>query len=185
MLYVLARSLQGGRREGIRSALGNGIGTLTHALVAAVGLSAVLAASAVTFTAVKLAGAAYLAFLGIQAIRTRRRGLDDDTAGRDRRRPSRSALKQGVVVELLNPKTALYFIAVLPHFVHPERAAAAVVLAVLGVVVVATVVSADLTVALVASRLHDRLANSSHWQIRQRVASGALLIGLSAYVAFA
>lgn len=185
MLYVLARSLRGGRGEGVRSALGNGIGTLAHALAAAAGLTALLATSQTTFTVVKTVGAAYITFLGVQAIRTRQHGLEMDHHAREpHRESSRSALKQGVIVETLNPKTALYFIAVLPHFVHPERAWAPGVLAILGVVVVVTVVAADVTIAVAASRLHDRLDRNPHWQIRQRVASGGLLIGLGAYVAF-
>jgi threonine/homoserine/homoserine lactone efflux protein len=181
MLYVLARSLHGGRRDGTLSAVGNGIGTVGHVLAAAVGLSALLAASPVAFALVKFMGAGYLAVLGIQAIRNRRiRGgsIADDTSPY-----TRSPLVQGVIVESLNPKTALYFMALLPHFVHPERDAPTVVFSVLGLVVVAIVMSADLVVALTASRLHARLARNERWQERQRAGSGVLMIGLGTFVA--
>ncbi|WP_197682348.1 LysE family translocator [Jiangella sp. DSM 45060] len=179
MLYVLARTLHGGRRPGLESALGNAIGTVVHVCAAAAGLAALLAASPAAYALVKYVGAGYLAVLGVQAIRQRRGAAM--IAGGDAY--ARSPLAQGVVVETLNPKTALYFMALLPHFVHPERAHPAMVLAVLGLIVVVIVLAADVTVALAAGRLHGRLARSERWQVRQRTGSGALMIGLGTFVA--
>ncbi|SEF18431.1 Threonine/homoserine/homoserine lactone efflux protein [Jiangella alba] len=179
MLYVLARTLHGGRRPGLESALGNAIGTVVHVCAAAAGLAALLSASPAAYALVKYVGAGYLAVLGVQAIRQRRGAAlmaGDDVY-------ARSPLAQGVVVETLNPKTALYFMALLPHFVHPERAHPAMVLAVLGLIVVVIVLAADVTVALAAGRLHGRLARSERWQVRQRAGSGALMIGLGTFVA--
>lgn len=179
MLYVLARTLHGGRRPGLLSALGNAIGTVVHVCAAAAGLAALLAASPAAYALVKYVGAGYLALLGVQAIRQRRRGgLTAGDGGY-----ARSPLAHGVVVETLNPKTALYFMALLPHFVHPERAQPAVVLTVLGLIVVVVVLAADVAVALTADRLHARLARSERWQVRQRASSGALMIGLGTFVA--
>lgn len=186
ILYVLARSLQGGRGDGIRSALGNSIGTSVHVVAAAVGLSALLATSPVAFTIVKYAGAAYLGFLGVQAMRHRRVRNGQGTPGpRHARRFARSALVQGVTIELLNPKTALYFMALLPHFVHPERAPAPLVFAVLGLVAVAMALVADVLVAVCAGQLRSRWLGSSRWQERQRTASGLLMIGLGSFVVLA
>jgi LysE type translocator len=104
IFYVLARSLAGGRREGIHSSLGTFVGGLFHVFAAALGVSAILAASAVAFHTVKYAGAAYLVWLGIRMIRTRNAELGVSAAT-----PSRNAFRQGILTEALNPKTALFF----------------------------------------------------------------------------
>ncbi|WP_370942758.1 LysE family translocator [Amycolatopsis sp. cg5] len=182
ILYVLARSLRGGRGEGIRSVIGNGIGASVHVVAAALGLSALLATSAVAFAVVKYAGAAYLVFLGLQAIFHR----DDDGGEHGAARQwARSPLIQGIFTELLNPKTALYFMALLPHFVHPERAPAPLVFIVLGLIALALAMLADLTVAIFAGKLSSRLLGDARWRVRQRVASGATMIGLGGFVALA
>lgn len=183
LLYVLARSLHGGWSEGIRSALGNGIGAAVHVVAAAVGLSAVLATSVVAFTVVKLAGAAYLVYLGLQAIFRRR---DDGSLSRDTgatRRGARSPLAQGILIELLNPKTALYFMALLPHFVHPERTPAPLVFVLLGAIALVMTMLADLAVAVFAGKLGSRIMGDQKWRVRQRVASGATMIGLGGFIA--
>jgi len=180
ILYVLARSMRGGRAEGVRSALGNAIGAFAHVVAAALGLSAVLAASTVAFTVVKYAGAAYLVYLGLRAILHRR-----DEGGQTARRLASSPLTQGILTELLNPKTALYFMALLPHFVHPDQAPAPLVFMLLGLVALAMAALADVTVALSAARLGARIMAKPRWRVRQRVASGAVMIGLGGFVAVA
>lgn len=185
ILYVLARSLRGGRSAGIRSVVGNSIGASVHVVGAAVGLSALLATSMVAFTVVKLAGAAYLVYLGLQSIF---RHVDEGPSqeGPVRlRRIARSPLAQGIVNELLNPKTALYFLALLPHFVHPERAPAALVFILLGAIAVALAMVVDIGVALFAGGLGSRIMGDARWRTRQRVASGATMIGLGGFVALA
>ncbi|AHI00199.1 LysE family translocator [Kutzneria viridogrisea] len=179
VLYVLARSLRGGRGEGIRSAVGTCLGALVHVVAAAFGLSAVLATSATAFTAVKLAGAAYLVYLGLRGLFGRHEQTGPDRA------PRGSALVQGVLTEVLNPKTALFFLAFLPHFVHPERAPAPLVFLLLGLVVVGSALVADLTVALCAGPLGERLMGNLRWQNRQRVATSLTMIGLGGALALA
>ncbi|WP_216205657.1 LysE family translocator [Amycolatopsis aidingensis] len=186
MLYVLARSLRGGRSEGVRSVLGNGIGACVHVVAAALGLSALLATSVVAFTVVKFAGAAYLIGLGLYLMFQRRHGQPAaEDAGGTARRLARSPLLQGILSEVLNPKTALYFMALLPHFVHPERAPAALVFILLGLIAVAMAVLADLVVALFAGGIGARLRRNPRWWSRQRLASGATMIGLGGFVAVA
>jgi threonine/homoserine/homoserine lactone efflux protein len=183
ILYVLARSLRGGRADGIRSTIGNGFGALAHVAAAAVGLSAVLAASATAFTVLKLLGAGYLIYLGLRALL----GRDHVAAERlgERRRGGGSAIVQGLLTELLNPKTALFFLAFLPHFVHPDQAPAPLVFALLGVIAVAMTVVVDLVVAVFAGTLGQRLMGSPRWRTRQRVASGLTMIGLGGALAVA
>lgn len=182
ILYVLARSLRGGRADGIRSVVGNGIGALAHVAAAAVGLSALLFASATAFTVVKLLGAAYLIYLGVRAL------LDRDHSRVDlgpQRRPGRSVIVQGMLSEVLNPKTALFFLAFLPHFVHPDQAPAPLVFALLGVIAVAMAMVVDVLVAVFAGSLSGRLVGNPRWRTRQRLASGLTMIGLGGALALA
>lgn len=179
VLYVLARSLRGGRADGVRSVIGNGIGASVHVVAAAFGLSAVLATSATAFTVLKLAGAAYLVYLGVRAL------FDRSPVPVAAGGSGRGALGQGILVETLNPKTALFFLAFLPHFVHPEKAPAALVFVVLGLVVVAMTVAVDLVVAVFAGALSARLMGDPRWRVRERVASGLTMIGLGGALAVA
>src|ERR1700747_2959543 len=115
MLYVLARSLAGGRREGVLSALGTFLGGGVHVLAGAAGVSAILARSAVAFATVKYAGAAYLCFLGARMILEARR--DTGSIPAEALRPVRNPFWQGIATEVLNPKTALFFLSFIPQFV--------------------------------------------------------------------
>ena len=117
VLYIVAQSVPGGRRAGVVSALGVSTGGLFHVAAAVIGLSALLAASAEAFTAVKLLGAAYLVFLGIRTLL----GRDGRIGGRQAETTLGRTYRRGVVVNVLNPKTALFFLAFLPQFVDPAR----------------------------------------------------------------
>src|SRR5258707_4986085 len=112
IFYVLARTLAGGRREGINSALGTFFGGLFHVFAAALGVSAILAASAVAFHTVKYAGAAYLVWLGIRMIRTRNAKMAAQTAP-----PAQGSFRQGILTAGLNPQTALFFLSFIPQFI--------------------------------------------------------------------
>jgi threonine/homoserine/homoserine lactone efflux protein len=180
IFYVLARSLAGGRREGIQSSLGTFVGGLFHVFAAALGISAILAASAVAFHTVKYAGAAYLVWLGIRMIRTRNAELIVETAA-----PSQGAFRQGIFTEALNPKTALFFLSFIPQFITPERGHIFLQFVALGALSVLLNTAADLVVVLLASPLERKLKNSPKFRRRQRVASGLGMIGLGAYVALA
>lgn len=180
IFYVLARSLAGGKREGIRSSLGTFIGGLFHVLAAALGVSAVLAASAVAFHTVKYAGAAYLVYLGIRMIRTRDAGLEVAASV-----PSQRAFQQGILTEALNPKTALFFLSFIPQFIAPAAGHVFLQFIVLGTISVALNTTADLLVVLLAAPLERQLKHSATFRRRQRVASGLGMIGLGAYVALA
>jgi threonine/homoserine/homoserine lactone efflux protein len=180
IFYVLARSLAGGRREGIQSSLGTFVGGLFHVFAAALGISAILAASAVAFHTVKYAGAAYLVWLGIRMIRTRNAELAVKTAA-----PSQGAFRQGIFTEALNPKTALFFLSFIPQFITPERSHIFLQFVVLGALSVLLNTAADLVVVFLASPLERKLKNSAKFRRRQRVASGLGMIGLGAYVALA
>jgi threonine/homoserine/homoserine lactone efflux protein len=180
IFYVLARSLAGGKREGILSSLGTFVGGLFHVFAAALGLSAILAASAVAFHTVKYAGAAYLVCLGIRMIRTRNAEMAVAASG-----PSNGAFRQGILTEVLNPKTALFFLSFIPQFVAPAHGHVFFQFALLGCVSVGLNTAADLVVVGMASPLERKLKNSVRFRRRQRTASGLGMIGLGAYLALA
>ena len=121
IFYVAARTLAGGRAEGIASSFGTGLGGMVHVLAGSVGVSALVLASAELFTALKLIGAAYLAWLGVRTFAAARRDALAAAAGRTAAPPvgARRAFREGVLVEALNPKTAAFFLAFVPQFVDP------------------------------------------------------------------
>jgi threonine/homoserine/homoserine lactone efflux protein len=178
VLYIVAQSVHGGRRAGVVSAFGVSTGGMFHVLAAVVGLSAVLAASAEAFTVVKLVGAAYLIWLGIRTILSR----DDRIAGRDAEPTLSSTYRRGVIVNILNPKTALFFLAFLPQFVDPDGSTRGQ-LAVLGLLFVAIALATDLVWALVAGTAGAVLRRSRTFLRVQRYVSGTILVGLGALAA--
>src|SRR5712664_3300110 len=180
IFYVLARTLAGGRREGIQSSLGTFFGGLFHVVAAALGVSAILAASAVAFHTVKYAGAAYLVWLGIRMIRTRNAEMAVSAS-----QPSQGAFRQGILTEVLNPKTALFFLSFIPQFIAPERSHVFLQFVVLGALSVLLNAAADLLVVVLAAPLERKLKSSVRFRRGQRVASGLGMIGLGAYVALA
>ncbi len=180
IFYVLARSLAGGKREGVQSSFGTFAGGLFHVFAAALGVSAILAASAVAFHTVKYAGAAYLVWLGIRMIRSRNADMAFQNL-----QPSQSAFRQGILTEALNPKTALFFLSFIPQFIAPERGHVFFQFLLLGSISVILNTTADLVVVLLAAPLERKLKNSARFRRNQRVASGVGMIGLGAYVALA
>ena len=180
IFYVLARSLAGGRREGILSSFGTFVGGLFHVLAAALGVSAILAASAVAFHTVKYAGAAYLFWLGIRMIRTRNAEMAVSAS-----QPSQGAFRQGILTEILNPKTALFFLSFIPQFIAPERSHVFLQFVVLGALSVLLNTAADLLVVVLAAPLERKLKSSARFRRGQRTASGLGMITLGAYVALA
>ncbi len=178
IFYVLARSLGEGTRVGVRSSLGTALGGLCHVVGAALGLSTLLMTSATAFEVVRYVGAAYLVFLGVKTLL----GLRHDEVGGP---PvvRGAAFRQGILTELLNPKTALFFLTFLPQFAQPERGAVAPQLLALGAVSVALNSSADLVVAAVAGRARGALRAGSRWVRRQRALSGVALVALGGYAA--
>jgi threonine/homoserine/homoserine lactone efflux protein len=176
VLYITARSAAQGRRAGLVSVLGIHTGTIVHILAAAVGLSALLVASAAAFSVVKLAGAAYLVVLGVRTIAGRGRaagGADGEPRG------LRRLFLDGVVVNVLNPKTALFFLAFLPQFVDPDRGPVWTQTLALGALFTVLGVVSDGTYALVSAQVGQWLRRRrSETRSRGRFIEGGLLIGL-------
>lgn len=187
MLYVLARSLAGGKREGVLSAFGTFLGGMVHVFAAALGISIVLAKSALAFAAVKYLGAVYLCFLGIRMIVDARKeqGTVESRPEPDlsQVRPARNPLWQGIATEVLNPKTALFFLSFIPQFVNRESGHVFLQFVLLGTLSVFLNTSADLVVIVMAGPLGNLIRSSAVFRRRQRTVTGAIMIGLGTYLA--
>ena len=181
---VMARTLQGGLRAGLLTSVGLNLGTLAHTVAAALGLSALLLASATAFTAVKLVGAVYLVLLGTRMIAGTlgaRPVAAPDRAGTGAPRVQSSRLlAHGALTGLLNPKVAVFFLAFLPQFVRPERGRVFLQFAVLGLVLATLGVLGDSLVAILAARTGRRVAAGA-W--RERI-TGGVLVALGVRLAF-
>lgn len=187
IFYVAARSLAGGRAEGIASSFGTACGGLVHVLAGALGVSAIVLASAELFTAMKWLGAAYLVWLGLRTIIAARRDAVQALSGAD---PAPSmgaarAFREGVVVEALNPKTAAFFLAFIPQFLDPSAGAVAVPFILLGSISVALNTLADIVVAIGASHIREGAATRPAFIHRLREISGASMMALGVGLALA
>lgn len=181
MLYAAARTMAGGRAAGLMAVLGIHLGAYAHIIAAAAGLSALFHAVPVAYTAVKLAGAAYLVWLGISLFRSK--DTPEENAAGVAPKGSRRAFLQSVTVEVLNPKTAIFFLAFLPQFV--ESGAGLPIwlqLAILGTAVNVIFTFADIVTVLLADVILARLKRSSGVQRLVRRAGGTILVGLGAHL---
>jgi threonine/homoserine/homoserine lactone efflux protein len=181
ILYVASRTLAGGRRDGLASSIGTGLGGMVHIAAGAVGVSAVVMASAEAFAALKLAGSVYLVWLGVKTIRAARLEQPTEVATLG----VRHAWHDGVVVEALNPKTAAFFLAFIPQFIDPTQGTVALQFVMLGAISVALNTAADVAVVLMTAKARDRLDARPGLIRRLRQGSGAVMCGLGASLAFA
>jgi threonine/homoserine/homoserine lactone efflux protein len=183
VFYIVTRSLVQGRRAGVTSMLGVQAGGLVHVVAAAFGVSALIASSAEAFTVVKYAGAAYLVLLGVRKLLER----DDEDADLE---PARSSSPKhlfwhGVIVNVLNPKTALFFLAFLPQFVDPSAGPVAPQMLVLGTLLVGLGVLSDGTYALLAAGAGRRLRSAASTRRLLERVSGGVFVGLGVVAAVA
>ena len=183
VFYIVTRGLAQGRRAAVTSMLGVQAGVLVHVVAAAFGVSALIASSATAFTIVKYAGAAYLVLLGVRKLLARD---DGDTEPEPVGSSSGSRLFwQGVIVNVLNPKTALFFLAFLPQFVDPAAGPVAPQMLVLGTLLVGLGVLSDGTYALLAARAGQSLRRAAARRRRLERLSGGVFICLGAVAALA
>jgi threonine/homoserine/homoserine lactone efflux protein len=183
VFYIVTRSLVQGRRAGVTSMLGVQAGGLVHVVAAALGVSALIASSAAAFTVVKYAGAAYLVFLGVRKLLGR-----DHEALEDVPRGSASTANlftHGVIVNVLNPKTALFFLAFLPQFVDPSAGPVAPQMLVLGTMLVSIGVLSDGSYALLAAGAGNKLRSAVATRRKLERVSGGVFVGLGVVAALA
>ena len=178
LVYIVTRTVSQGRRAGFASALGVDAGTLVHIAAATAGLSAVIAHSPTAFAVVKYLGAAYLLYLGA---RTLLRRASNDAATELTPEPLARAFRQGMLVNVLNPKVALFFLAFLPQFIDPERGSAALQTLILGLEFFALGLAMDLVYVTVAAALRSRVSGPGG--PRGRYVTSAVYLGLAAFAA--
>lgn len=181
IFYVAARTLAGGRGEGLASSFGTGLGGLVHVAAGAVGVSALVMASAEAFTILKLAGALYLVWLGLKAIREARQPFEANvtTTGAPR------AFREGILVEALNPKTAAFFLAFLPQFVDPTAGPIWLQFLLLGLISVTLNTAVDVVVAILASRARSIAVGRPTLLRRLRTGAGGAIAALGVALLFA
>jgi len=186
LLFTLGRAISSGRREALLTVAGNGLGVFTQSVGVAAGLGPVVAASATAYTVLKVAGALYLVWLGIGALRHRRALIAElrDDVDLAARTPAIHALRRGFVVGLTNPKTIVFFGALLPQFVDRSAGPAWVQMVVLGAIFVAIAMSSDASVALLAGRARDWFASSPRRMERVGGAGGLMMVGLGVGLLF-
>lgn len=180
-LYVMARAIAQGTKGGIVAAMGLAVGSLVHAIATALGLSAIFAHSPTLYTMVKLVGAAYLIYLGLSYWKSK----GSDSGGpirRPKEKPLFSVFQQSIIVEVTNPKTALFFIALLPQFVVPESGPVALQLIILGSIVTLSAIPCDILVAVSSSKISKWLLKHERAQQIQDRVSGSILFAMGAYI---
>jgi threonine/homoserine/homoserine lactone efflux protein len=175
VLYIVARSIDQGKSAGLASVLGVTVGSAVHIAAAALGLSAILMRSATAFEIVKYAGAAYLIILGVRKLIEREVLLD---ASLPRRTRHLAIFRQGVVVNVLNPKTALFFFAFLPQFASPDRGSVGVQVLLLGAIFLIIALVSDGTYALLSARVGTLLRANLGFIRAQRWFAGIVYIAL-------
>lgn len=181
VVYIVTRSIHQGRGAGLASVLGIHVGTIVHLAAATVGLSAILVSSATAFTVVKILGALYLIVIGIRTLLGRA-----DAAATDPQRPPRRRRRdfaEGVIVNVLNPKTALFFLAFLPQFVDPALGQPWLQILMLGITFILLGLVTDSTWALAAGSAGGTLRRSRRWAQLQRYVSGSVFVGLGVVTA--
>jgi threonine/homoserine/homoserine lactone efflux protein len=185
LLFTIGRALSVGRREALLSVVGNALGLLVQVLLVALGLGAVVAASATAYTVVKLVGAAWVVWLGIQAVRHRKDArMALATGGRPPERPG-AAVWTGMVVGLSNPKTIVFFVAFLPQFTAPAAGHVGLQVALLGLLFSVLAVASDSVWAMAAGTARDWFARRPERLDAMGAAGGVMMIGLGATMAAA
>lgn len=179
VLFVIGRSLAYGRRGGLLSVVGNGLGTIPLVIAVALGVGTIVAQSVLLFTIIKLLGAAYLVYLGIQAIRHRNDGNVTDAGAQPHRALSTAVmLRQGFLVGVTNPKTIVFFVAVLPQFVNFPAGNIALQMILLGMLAVTIGFVCDAIWALLAGTARTWFARSPRRLSGIRASGGVLMMGL-------
>lgn len=180
-LYVMARSISQGVSGGIAAAIGLAVGGLFHVLATVLGLAAIFKHSPTLYTAVKLLGAFYLIYLGIKYFRTKPND-EDVKVKKSNYKPLSRIFYESVLIEITNPKTALFFIAFLPQFVNPEIGSVSFQLLIFGIIVVVSAIPIDVSVAIFSSKVASLINKSKKAQVIQERVSGSILFALGSFI---
>ncbi len=183
-MFIIGQSLTGGRRSGVAAALGISAGSVVHTLAAALGLSAILATSALAFSIVKFAGAAYLIYLGARLLLARGAGTGTAPAQAPASAEPSSAFRQGILTNLLNPKVALFFLAFLPQFIEPASGTKALAFLALGATFIATGTAWGMVLAIGAASLQSLLVRKPALRTTIDRVVGGIFLALGARLAW-
>lgn len=183
VLFTIGRALTVGRREALLTVVGNAIGVYLQVVAVAVGIGVIVERSAAVFTVIKLVGAAYLVFLGVQAIRHRRKITEALAAGMPAVVASRRALRDGVVVGLANPKSIVFFVVALPQFTNPDAGSVPLQMLLLGAMFPVIAIVLDSVWALLAATARTWFSRSPRRLELVGGAGGLMMIGLGASIA--
>ncbi len=184
MLYIIARSIAQGSKGGIISAMGLAAGGMLHVFATVLGLSAIFKYSPTLYTIVKLVGAAYLIYLGYcywkdsNLINDKEEAVETKT----KVKPLITIFKESILVEVTNPKTALFFIALLPQFVAPEAGSIPLQLFILGLIVIVVAIPCDIFVAVFSSKISSWLTKNKKAQVIQERVSSSILFGMGSFI---
>lgn len=186
IMFIVGRALQHGRREALLSVVGNALGVFMHVLLVAIGVGALIAASQIAFTVLKIGGGLYLIFLGVQQWRERKHGLEipEDDQPVNVRVSTRRLLGESYVVGLTNPKTLVFFVAVLPQFADPSRGSVALQMVILGLMFMVMALIGDGTAALIASTARVWLVKRPKRIAAVRGVGGGLIAALGVLLLF-
>lgn len=182
MIYIISRTIAQGRKIGFASSLGVCTGALVHVFAAGLGLSAILATSIFAFSVVKYIGAAYLLYLGIKALRSKGTTFDVSTEKTSGTTPWQ-AFRQGAMVDVLNPKVAIFFMAFLPQFVRPELGHTSIQIIGLGILVILTAIVVEFTIVLTAAKTTNFFRRNRTFSVWLDRVLGSVLIGLAVRLA--
>ena len=177
LVYIISKTIAQGRKIGFASSLGVCAGALVHVFAAALGLSAILATSALAFSVVKFAGAGYLIYLGIQALRSKGGAFDDLVKEEDT--TPWEAFKQGALIDILNPKVAIFFMAFLPQFIRPNMGGTSLQIIWLGVIVILMAIVIEFIVVLLAAQATELFRRNRTLSVWLDRVLGTVLIGLA------
>ncbi|MGL1930911.1 MAG: LysE family translocator [Desulfotalea sp.] len=180
-LYVMARSIAQGKKGGIVAAMGLAVGSLVHVVAAVLGLSAIFKHSPTLYMVVKLVGAAYLLYLGVSYWRNKSSGKNGEVQ-KIKEKSLFSVFRQSIIVEVTNPKTAIFFIALLPQFVVPESGSVSQQLFILGIIVTLSALPCDILVAISSSKVSNWLNKYEQAQQIQDRVSGSILFSMGTYI---
>ncbi|QPG07106.1 LysE family translocator [Salinimonas marina] len=180
-LYIIACTLHQGPRAGVAAAMGLALGSIIYVVLSVSGIAALVVFSPVMFTVLKILGAGYLIWLGTQALRTAK----DDAKGHEPAKPTSTGLRQSIIVELTNPKSALFFIAFLPQFVTPAGGEVVTQLLILGAIYTLLALGSDLFMVILSGQLRRWLSHHSSFHYWQNQVAGGVLIALGGFILMA
>ena len=183
VVYILTKTITGGKRIGIASSLGVCTGALFHVVISAIGLSAILYTSAVAFSIVKYIGAVYLLYLAYQAFRSSGL-LIENNENQKSKETMWGAFKQGVLIDILNPKVAIFFMAFLPQFVREGHGSTSFQLLILGVIIIILAIFIELVYVLLADSIASKLRDDRRYSMWMDRVVGVVFVGLGLKLAF-